>query len=78
MDLQLNSDTKIKFSGHAIQRMFERGIQKKIVVDSIIDGEVIQEYLNDKPYPSYLILAFNDKKPIHIVLAYNPFDNEIY
>ncbi len=57
------------FSRHAIQRMFERGITQNEVLDSIISGEVITEYVDDKPFPSYLILGQTGDKPLHIVLA---------
>lgn len=66
----------MKFSSHAIQRMFERGFQKDSVAKAVRDGEIIQEYPNDKPYPSYLLLAIISKEPIHIVVAYN--ENEVY
>ncbi|RLD70836.1 MAG: hypothetical protein DRJ10_19975 [Bacteroidetes bacterium] len=37
---------------------------------TIKSGEIINEYPNDKPYPSFLILGLVDKKPIHVVTAY--------
>lgn len=41
------------------------------VLDSIINGEVIKEYSDDKPYPSILILGYADNTPIHVVCSYN-------
>ena len=47
---------------------------KEIVEETIKNGTVIEEYLDDKPYPSFLVLNFengNPNKPIHIVFAEN-------
>ena len=74
----LKSSSTIKFSSHAIQRMFEREFQKDSVVDAVRNGEIIQEYPNDKPYPSYLLLAIINKEPIHIIAAFNENGNEVY
>lgn len=60
---------EIRISGHALQRMFERGIIPAHVMDALSAGEVIKEYEDDKPYPSYLILNFIQGKPIHAVVS---------
>lgn len=59
----------VKFSGHALQQMFQRNIGKDDVVAVIETGEVIREYPDDKPYPSQLKLGFPDGRPVHIVFA---------
>ena len=61
---------------HAIQRMFERDIFEEDVENTINNGEIIEEYLDDKPYPSYLILKYFDSKPLHVVFAINKETNE--
>ncbi|RLA76787.1 MAG: hypothetical protein DRG30_01915 [Epsilonproteobacteria bacterium] len=61
---------------HAIQRMFERDIFEIDVEDTIENGEIIEEYLDDKPYPSFLALQLDDK-PLHVVFAENHEDSEI-
>jgi len=39
---------------------------------SVLQGEVIEDYLTDKPYPSCLIYGHNfEGEPIHSVWAYN-------
>ena len=63
------------FSTHAITRMFERGLSKKSVMDAIHTGETIYDYPDDHPYPSRLLLGFEDKQPVHVVVARN---NENY
>ena len=64
----LSCDSYI-FSGHAIQRMFERRLTPDDVIAIIKDGEIIAEYPDDKPLPSLLILGFVGKSPLHIVVG---------
>jgi len=61
---------------HAIQRMFERDIFETDVENTIKNGEIIEEYIDDKPYPSFLVLGLNNK-PLHVVFARNNEENEI-
>jgi len=51
--------------------MFERDIKKDAVLSTINNSEIIQEYLEDLPYPSYLILQNTKGHPIHVVLAFD-------
>ncbi len=37
---------------------------------------MIKSYQSDKPYPSYLLLKFVNRRPLHIVIAQNPVSNE--
>lgn len=60
---------EFKFSGHAVQRMFQRNIRKSTVVKLVNKGDVIAYYNDDQPYPSQLILGFDDVGPVHIVAA---------
>ncbi len=60
---------QVKFSGHAIQRMFERKISKSDVISIIASGETIAEYPDDNPYPSLLLFGFINERPVHIVVA---------
>ena len=40
---------RISFSGHAVQRMFERGIREKDVIEVIKTGKIIASYPDDDP-----------------------------
>jgi hypothetical protein len=64
----------IVFSDHAISQMFKRDILVDDVKEIIDKGEIIKEYPNDKPYPSYLILDFVNHRPLHLVLAKDDSD----
>ena len=37
-------------------------------------GEVIEDYPDDTPYPSSLVLGWIDSRPVHVVLANNTLD----
>jgi len=43
--------------------MFERNIQKDQVITALKNGEIIRDYPEDKPYPSFLILHYYNKRP---------------
>ena len=66
----MNCD-RVMFTGHAVQRMFGRRIQKDQIRDLLQSGEVIAEYPNDVPLPSSLLLGFLGNRPIHIVVAFD-------
>lgn len=63
---------RIEFSGHAVRRMFERRITEDAVVGAILKGDVIAEYPDDKPYPSFLVLGESGEHPLHVVLGVEP------
>ena len=48
---------KITYRLHAVQRMFERKVSIEEVRYVLETGEVIEEYPDDTPYPSRLILG---------------------
>jgi hypothetical protein len=49
--------------------MFERSLSRQDVATAIRDGEVIVDYPDDSPHPSYLVLGFVDQRPVHVVVA---------
>ena len=61
---------EFEYSNHCLFRAIERNISIETIEKVIRDGVIIKEYLNDKPYPSFLILGFINKKPIHVVTSY--------
>jgi len=62
---------KIMFGEHSFRRMFEREISPDDMIEVVQKGEIIKDYPDDKPYPSFLILRFVNNRPIHIVVAKN-------
>jgi len=57
-------------SNHARMRMFQRNITTDMIMAIISDGEVIEEYPDDFPCPSVLILGYNYEKPYHAVVGH--------
>lgn len=46
------------------------------VFEAVCNGEIIEEYLEDRPYPSVLIFGRTAlDRPLHIVCAYNVEEN---
>lgn len=60
---------RVDFSGHAVRRMFKRSVGRDEVLDAIAGGEVIEEYPDDTPFPSYLLLARTQERILHVVVA---------
>jgi hypothetical protein len=65
------------FRVHALKRMFERGIGETEVRDILEQGEIIERYPNDSPYPSNLMLGYSNGRALHVVVAHNSADNAI-
>ncbi len=71
------NNSKATFRVHAIQRMFERNISVKKVSQAIQSGETIEDYSEEMPEPSRLILGFQGKRSFHVVTSENPETNQI-
>ena len=72
----MNDEQRLVFRVHAIQRMFERGIAKEDVRQALSTGKTIEAYPEDQPYPSRLVLGWVGVRPIHVVVADNPVQQE--
>ena len=68
---------KIIYSAHVVIQMFKRGISEEDIVQILNTGVIIREYPEDRPYPSFLILGFRDRTPLHIVYAVNEVGESI-
>ncbi len=69
---------RLLFSGHAVQRMFERAITDADVRAVITHAEVVSDYPDDTPYPSRLLLGFVRGRPLHVVLSYDQDRDECH
>lgn len=63
------SDRKLRISTHAAVRMYERGIEPEDIRHVLETGEVIEDYPDDKPLPSRLVLGRIGNRPLHLVAA---------
>lgn len=71
---ELITSSQIIWSQHILIRMSQRGMKIEDVENAISTGEIIEEYYNDYPHPSFLIMGMtvnNDK--IHIVCGVNEY-----
>ena len=66
---ELIESGEILISHHARVRMFERNISTDDLITIISSGEIIEEYSDDEPCPSVLIMGFIDAVAYHTVIA---------
>lgn len=62
---------QIEWKRHVLERMVERDVSRAQVLEVLEDGEIVEEYEDDKPFPSALILGFVGNRPLHVVVALN-------
>jgi hypothetical protein len=62
---------------HAVQRMFERKVSVRNVARAIRSGMTIEDYSAEMPEPGRLILGFQGKRPVHVVVSENSDRNEL-
>jgi hypothetical protein len=55
--------------------MFERDLRVEDIKRILNTGLIIKSYEEDKPYPSYMLLGFINKKPVHVLVANNREEN---
>jgi hypothetical protein len=57
--------------------MFERKISAQRVAQALYSGETIEDYSSEMPEPGRLILGFQGKRPLHVVVSENHKTNEV-
>ena len=70
--------SSIVFSQHAFTRMFARSIPPELVTRAVNSGEIIAEYPDDQPFPSYLLLYIEHEKALHVVVGKDKQDEICY
>lgn len=93
-DLNINKirdfvkNNNIKWTEHCSFRMFERMISREDVITALSNGNIIEYYPDDYPYPSCLVLGYTTnnvslhivcgigKEHLYIITAYNPDNNK--
>ncbi|MBI4232514.1 DUF4258 domain-containing protein [Candidatus Peregrinibacteria bacterium] len=60
---------RVQWRMHALKRLMERNIKRETVLDAVTNGEQIEDYPQDKPYPSALFFGWHNDTPIHVVVA---------
>lgn len=65
----------IRPTHHALLRLLQRNITLSDVEYALLNGEIIEQYPNDYPFPSCLVLSTADY-PLHVVCSVA--DDEIW
>ena len=60
---------RVIFRRHAWERMESRGISVADVLNVLTSGEQIEQYPDDTPFASALMLARVRERPLHVVAA---------
>jgi len=61
---------KIEVTLHAAKRLEQRGLFIEDIISCIQNGEIIEQYPDDYPFPSCLILGLSVRKQrIHVVVG---------
>ncbi len=68
----------IEWRKHVLQKMLERNIKREYIKKVILEGEMINSYEDDKPFPSALFLKFINNKPLHALVAFDENQNKAY
>jgi len=65
------AEDQFEFSKHSVDQSIVRRILVREVREAIVNGQVIEDYPNDKYGPSCLILGFTrTRRPLHIQCSY--------
>ena len=73
----LNRPERIAITEHARLRLIERGLTIGDVMQCIASGEIIEQYEDDTPFPSCLVLGLTmSRRPVHVVVSHD--DGFIY
>ncbi|HEX6817538.1 MAG TPA: DUF4258 domain-containing protein [Ktedonobacterales bacterium] len=68
--------SRLVFRVHALRRIAQRSISIAEVRQVLTTGTVIEDYPQDTPYPSYLMLGIVAGRPLHVVAGDNVADQE--
>ena len=77
-DLQkLCASDSIRWTGHVLKRLLQRGVSQSDVIQAILSGEIFEHYPDDYPYPSCLLMGNTAAgEPLHVVCGQG--NNEIW
>ena len=56
---------------HTLIRLAERNIAQDKILEVVLNGDVIEDYSQDKPFSSCLIFKMINNTPYHVVVGYD-------
>jgi len=69
---------RLRWRAHALERMLSRGIATTDARLVLLEGEVVEDYADDRPHPSALLLGRVGRRPLHVVVAYDGASDYAY
>ncbi len=60
---------KVFWTYHVNMRLKMRSISREMILSSVNDLEIIEQYLEDKYFPSYLMISNYNKIDYHLLIA---------
>lgn len=72
------SEGRVQWRNHALERMMERGISRKQVKETLLQGEMIASYQDDNPFPSLLLDGRLGDDVLHVVVAFDEAESYCY
>jgi hypothetical protein len=72
------SKGNIEWRKHVFERMLERNISRHEIIDVLLHGELIEDYIEDKPFGSALFYKLVQNRPIHVVAALDDKTDRTY
>lgn len=74
---ELCNKKALRWTNHMFVRLIQRNISMQDVMNAIMSGEIIEDYPDDYPYPSCLIIGYTvGDKIIHVVCGIG--ENEVW
>lgn len=71
-------DGNIVWRKHSLEKMIIRNISRAEVLDALEEGELVQIYEYDKPFPSALFLGFPRNRPVHVVASFDETAQQVF
>ncbi|MDR2543641.1 MAG: DUF4258 domain-containing protein [Treponema sp.] len=69
---QLCKKQVLRWTKHILERIFRRGISMSDVENALTNGEIIEQYPTDYPFPSCLVLGkTKEGEALHVVCGSN-------
>jgi len=69
---KLGKESSLRWTSHILERLFQRNIRTDDVKNALTNGEIIEQYPTDYPFPSCLVLGYTlEGRPLHVVCGSN-------
>ena len=69
---KLVKNSSLRWTSHILERLFQRNIRIDDVKIALMNCEIIEQYPNDYPFPSCLVLGYTKAgRVLHVVCGSN-------